>query len=381
MSLRKKSIYLAALLMDMSTSSTTLGVTAFASKLGASSSVIGAMASVYRLLYVIFCQIFGKLSDRIGRKRINQMACLSFSLLYMIIPFCRGLRQLAMLFPLTGVILSAVWPAMEAWVGEHGDRRTLLKRVRTFNLSWTAGLLIGYFSSGYIHNLHVFAPLYLASAGSFCAAIALTIQPSPDGMSERQEDVSPQPEPADPKLVTKYLYISWVAVFTSYLTLGIMRYIFQKLLYDMGMEPSVFGRLMVCQTGAQFLMFFILGATERWHFKFAPLMAFQVLSSLGFVAVWLTNSLELWVFGLVLIGLNTGMTYFSSIYYSLCRETGLGNKAGWHETIIHSGVLSSTIIGGLLADHVGLKAPYIFCAAAMIIGLPVQLFILRRRRS
>jgi len=230
-----------------------------------------------------------------------------------------------------------------------------------------------------MHDLHVFAPLYLASAASFCAAVALTIQPSPDRMAERREDAPPQPETADPKLVAKYLYVSWVAVFTSYLTLGIMRYIFQKLLYDMGMEPSVFGRMMMCQTGAQFVMFFVLGATERWHFKLAPLVVCQILASLGFIAVWLTNSLELWAFGIVLIGLNTGMTYFSSIYYSLCREAGLGDKAGWHETIIHSGVLLSTIIGGLLADYIGLKAPYIFCAAAIIVGLPVQSFILRRR--
>jgi len=382
MSHRKNFIYLAALLMDMGTSSITLGVTAFANKLGASSLIIGAMAAVNRLLYAIFCQVFGKLSDRISRKRIIQIACLSFSLLYLIVPFCKELKQLVILFPLTGIILSAVWPALEAWVGERGNRRTLIKRVRTFNLSWAGGLMIGYVSGGYIHGLHVFAPFYLASAAALCAVASITIQPNPlNRETERRDDVSPQSDAAPGQLVVKYRYLSWVAVFTTYLTLGIMRYIFQKLIYDMGMEPRVFGRLMMCQTGAQFLMFFILGSTERWHYRFAPLVAFQVLGSIGFLSVWLTNSLGLWVIGLVAIGLNTGMTYFSSIYYSLCGDVDLGSNAGRHETIIHSGVFLSTIIGGVLADYIGLKSPYIFCAVVMLIGLPVQLFILRKRHS
>ena len=382
MSLRKNFIYLGALMMDMGTSSITLGATAFANRLGASASVIGAMAAVNRLLYAIFCQVFGKLSDRISRKRIIQIACLSFSALYLIVPLCKELKQLVILFPLTGIILSAVWPALEAWVGERGNRRTLIKRVRTFNLSWSGGLMIGYISSGYIHDLHVFAPFYLASAAALCAVASITIQPNPRNKpTEQRNDVSPQSDAVPGQLVAKYRYLSWVAVFTTYLTLGIMRYIFQKLIYDMGMEPRVFGRMMMCQTGAQFLMFFILGSTERWHYKFAPLLAFQVLGSMGFLAVWLTNSPGLWVIGLVAIGLNTGMTYFSSIYYSLCGDVDLGSSTGWHETIIHSGVFFSTIIGGFLADYIGLKSPYIFCAVVMLVGLPVQLSILRKNHS
>ena len=123
--------------MDMSTGSIMLGFTFFASSFGASPLVIGVTASVYRLLYVFFCQVFGRLSDRVSRKKLTQIACLSFAVLQFLVPSCRRLYQLVALFPLTGIVLAAHWPAFEAWIGERKDGRSLVKRVSIFNLFWT----------------------------------------------------------------------------------------------------------------------------------------------------------------------------------------------------------------------------------------------------
>jgi predicted MFS family arabinose efflux permease len=59
----------------------------------------------------------------------------------------------------------------------------------------------------------------------------------------------------------------------------------------------------------------------------------------------------------------------------------LGGKSGWHESILHSGTVIGPSIGGALASYAGLKSPYLFCAVAMVVGLPVQAFILRRKQK
>lgn len=390
MSLRKDLIYLPALLMDMCTGSIILGVTFFASRLGASPLAIGVMASVNTLAYVLFCQVFGKLSDRVSRKRVPQVACLSLAALYFLMPLCKQLNQLLVLFPLTGVALSALWPALEAWIGERGDGRPLIKRVRMFNLSWTGGLMIGYVTGGYIHDLYVFAPFYFASISALCATAAISIQPNSVSGEHRARSLELGTNGGEGKALSsvplalgsvKYLYLSWAANFVSYLTLGIMRYIFPKFIYELGMAPRVFGLLMLCQVGTQFLMFFVLGVSERWHYKFAPLAIFQILAVFSFISIWLTKSPVSWALALMLFGLNTGMTYFSSMYYSLCGHMDLGGKSAWHESILHSGVFFSTLIGGALAKYVSLKSPYLFCAIAVIAGLPVQIFILYRKTT
>ena len=382
MSIRERLIYLPPLLMDMGTSSAMLAVPFLAISLGASSLVIGAMASVSTLLYSVFCQVFGKLSDRVNRKRFPQVACVCFSVLCFVVPRCRSLYQLVFLFPFFGITLSALWPALEAWIGERKDDWPLMKRLRIFNLSWTSGVMIGYFVAGQMYGLHIFAPFYFASVLGLCAFLVISVQPNSEGRSANgSADQPPQaggcePETSQPQ-VARYLYLSWSANFVSWLALGVVRYILPKLIVQMGMTAGAFGLLMLCLASARWLMFLILGATKRWHYKFAPLAAFQVLASFAFVTIWLTNSPGLWALALALFGLNTAMTYFSSMYYSLCGHSDLGSKTGWHESILSSGALVGPFIGGALAHFVSLKSPYLFCAAATLIGLPVQLFFLR----
>jgi MFS family permease len=395
MSLREDLIYIPALLMDMGTASVTLGVTFFASSFGASPLVIGVTASVYRLLYVFFCQVFGRLSDRVSRKRLTQIACLSFSVLHFLIPFCKTLYQLVILFPLSGVILAALWPALEGWIGERRDGRSLVKRVSVFNLFWTGGLMIGYLGGGYIGyvgGVQARALFYFASIAALCATAMLAIQPRPVSKEQRaggkeQETIAQEQDIPDRQLANRFLYLSWVANSVSYLTLSIIRYILPKYIYhqvnELGitlrMAPLLSGLLMLCQAGAQFVMFFILGTTERWRYRYKLLVISQIFASFGFLLIWFSGSPWLWAPGLMIIGLNVGITYSSSIYYSLYGSSDPGGKSGWHESILHSGTVIGPSIGGALASYAGLKSPYLFCAVAVIAGLPIQNFILRRR--
>ncbi len=395
MSLREDSIYLSALLMDMGTGSIMLGVIFFASSLGASPLAIGVTASVYRLLYVVFCQIFGRLSDRVSRKKLTQIACLSFAALQFLVPLSRRLYQLVILFPLTGIALAALWPALEAWIGERKDGRQLVKRVSIFNLFWTGGLMIGYVSGGYIGyvgGVQVRALFYFASLAGLSAAAIISAQSysrdeSQKPESKEQETERCEQQSPEQQLATRYLYLSWAANCVTYFTLSIIRYMLPKFIREQAIElgitlrmaPLMSGLMMLCQAGAQFIMFFILGRTDKWHYKFTPLVVFQILASFGFLLIWWSNSTSFWIPGLMIIGLNVGMTYFSSIYYSLCGDIDLGGKSGWHESILHSGTVIGPSIGGVLTSYVGLKSPYLFCAAAIIVGLPIQVFILHRR--
>jgi MFS family permease len=212
----------------------------------------------------------------------------------------------------------------------------------------------------------------------------LTIQS--ESRSGEEKTAGDEQDFQDQQLATRYLYLSWAANSVSYLALSIIRYLLPKFIYQIAesgralrMAPLTSGLMMLCQAGAQFIMFFVLGTTQRWRYKFTPLVVSQICASFGFLFIWLSNSPGLWGIGLIIIGLNVGMTYSSSIYYSLHGSTDPGGKSGWHESILHSGTIIGPTIGGALADYVGLKSPYLFCAAVTLMGLPVQLFILRRK--
>lgn len=380
---RTKLIYLPALLMDMSTSSALLGMPFYASSLGASPFAIGLMASSSTLLFVIFTRVFGRLSDRIARKRVPQFACLCYMLLYLAMPLCRNLWQLSMLFPLNGLILAGFWPAFEALIGELNDGKPLAKRIRFFNLAWTCGVMVGYVSGGYVYELHYSIPFYFASLGAFISFTVISIQTRSDDKNTRSYENNHLVDSNEPSKAYRMtmLYASWVANFSSWLTLGVIKFIFPKLISQLGMSASMFGKLMLCWSGVQFIMFYMLGSTKRWHYRFSLLMLFQALGLLGFIIIWRVSSPIIWVFAFMLFGLCTGMTYFSSIYYSLHGHDDLGNKSGWHESILSSGGLFGPFIAGALANYVSDKSPYLFCSIIIAASLIVQASIIQKARQ
>jgi DHA1 family tetracycline resistance protein-like MFS transporter len=382
MNLRQNFIFAPALLMDMSTSSAILGMTFHAYKLGASPFMVGITASISTLFYVFFSRIFGKLSDRIGRKRVPQIAALCFSLLYFLMPQTKSLTQLLIMFPFTGLILSAYWSPYEAWIGELEDKRPLEKRVRMFNLAWTGGVMIGYATGGYMQEINYTIPFYFAGIGSFLAMTVLSLQPKPIKLKnahnsehfETPEFISQQ------QLTTKFLHISWIAIFFCWITISVLRYIFPKLITEIEMSASAYSLLMLVWSGTQWIMFYILGATKRWHHKFSIIAMSQILGCIGFIIIYLTNFPALWVVALIFIGIQSGMIYFSSIYYSLSGHADRGNKSGWHECILASGGLIGPFIAGALANYISIKSPYIFCAMVISIGLIVQVSYMRFRK-
>ena len=99
--IRKDLIYITALMMDMSSGSARLGIPFFAFKLGASPLIIGIMASVNVALYVLFCLFSGKISDRVNRKRLPQIACIALTIIYFLVPQCKSLTSLFIVFSLS----------------------------------------------------------------------------------------------------------------------------------------------------------------------------------------------------------------------------------------------------------------------------------------
>ena len=130
--------------------------------------------------------------------------------------------------------------------------------------------------------------------------------------------------------------------------------------------------------GVQTLMFLWLGTdySTRWHYRLAPLIGVQFSAMIGCLGIWLLPQAIFWMPALALIGVCTAVTYFSSIYYSLHEQRDKGNKSGWHEAVLGSGLLLGPFLGGAFADSVlGVKSPYLLCAGVIGICILVEGFI------
>jgi MFS family permease len=93
------------------------------------------------------------------------------------------------------------------------------------------------------------------------------------------------------------------------------------------------------------LSFFLFGHWEHWHYHRGWNMAALLVSPVAFAGIMLTTSLPLILISLAIFGVSLGLTYSSSIYYSLDFGTEKGTQGGLHEAIIGIGNLVGPLIG------------------------------------
>jgi len=371
--------YVPALLMDISLTCTYTSIAFHAKYLGISSTILGAIIASGWAFFVFLSIPFGRISDRVGRTRMLYAACILVGLVELLIPFFyQGAIFIALMIPIIGTSQALFWPIYEAWLAERVGGGNLIQRIRMFNIFWTVGVTFGPFIAGNIYEMNYTLPFYIAATTSMINFIIIISQPKTHIKSE--DDASVDETVSISKETRRmYLYIAWIANFSSWFTLGILRNLSPKLMLEIGIRERTFGNLMLVNGISQLLMFLFLGTPypRRWHYKLSPLLAFQFVGVTAFLGIWAITNIPLWILAFFAIGTTSGMTYFSSIYYSLHGHIDKGAKSGLHEAILGSGALLGPFLGGVLADLLGPKSPYLLCAVVIVISMIVQMLFLK----
>jgi MFS family permease len=280
---------------------------------------------------------------------------------------------------LNGLGMAIFWPAFQAWIAESQNGSGLARNIGSFNMSWTASHLIGPTLAGFLFALNPRSPFWLA--GALCILLFLTMRASAyertPQFHKKIESLSPESE--ESRQGRNFLYAIWIANFASFFILGNARYQFPKLAREMTMSPYVIGLLMSCIGLAQFLGFFFLRGSERWHFNKFYLLGAQLLAAAGLLLIYSFS--RQWVFALsfIMLGLCASLTYYSSLYYTVRLMKRKGKGTGLHESILGSGVVLGPLLGGIVAHTVGLRAPYILCLTLLAVLITVEWCIMRKK--
>ena len=341
-------------------------------RFGVSALTLGALGTTSAGAYAVSCLVSGTLVDRLGFKKMVIAGSAVLALVYPSILLIEGIGQLFMMAIFGSVGLSFFWPAMMRWIGEeeHGD--LLRKQLGSFSIALIAGIMVGNFAAGKLFEWSPSAP-YLLSSLTALAVLLLTLK------IERKAPTAAADHP--PALVrdhprSGFLLIGWLANFSVFFAVGVAESLFPKLALKLGIAVPVLASLVAMIPLGQIFLFAALRRTHRWHFNYPPLLLLQLLGMGGLAALALTS--RSWVFGLafLLVGACAGMTYFSSIFYSIYRQRGKGRKSGFHEAFLGGGVAVGPICGGLIARSFDLRAPYWLCVLLIGASILAQVIIL-----
>ena len=349
----------------------------------ANALMLGILGSGPAIVYAIGCAGSGFWTDRIGFRRMIVLACaivfLAFCSIFLV-DRCRHLFLLTM-----GVALGAsfFWPAMIRWLGEEWRGARLRIRVGNYNIALIGGVMVGPLLGGMLISVNYRLP-YIASAGLIVAILViLVVRREKAAIGGRGDALPISGEEEEEKSVPGFIYIGWAANFAAWFAIGASQALFPELAKALPevIGDSFLGVLFALIAGGEIAVFLILRKTSRWHYNYRLLFLFQLLGIGGLLILVLNSHPALFILAFLGIGFTGGMTYFSSIFYSIHKQDKKGKKSGFHESFLGLGIALGPITGGLAVREFGLRAPYILAIIVFAASIVVQMVILKKSRS
>ncbi len=141
-------------------------------KLGASGSDLGILASVYAAMQLVCAPLWGTASDRIGRKPVLLIGVLGYAIAMFIFGLATQFWMLFVARTFSGVLSSAVMPTAMAYMSDNLPENERSGAMGKLGAAVGVGVVLGPLLAGFLSTSSLSLPFF---AGSALAALALLL--------------------------------------------------------------------------------------------------------------------------------------------------------------------------------------------------------------
>ena len=124
----------------------------------ASGSTLGLMMSLYSLMQFLFAPMWGRLSDRIGRKPVLLIGIGGYFLAFMLQGLSQNLFQFTVTRTLAGILSSATLPTAMAYIADITPMEDRSKGVGMMGAAMGVGMIFGPMLGGFLTGVHLPIP-------------------------------------------------------------------------------------------------------------------------------------------------------------------------------------------------------------------------------
>ena len=405
----KAAIFTRALNASITRGTVFLGLVLYLQIKGNNFTSIALLTTVYFAPQLLFSLFAGRLSDTLKDRRFFiTLGFIGSGVIFIFYPLIGWIGYALVLRFIQGIFESAIRPLTQAIAANEGGSDTRGAKVSFFKMAVFAGSSLGPMSVGYLIQFTGYRFLFQGTAVAMIIAGILAwffIDPYREDSKadegtfrelfsyEQLKEIllhksifsppeGPDPCPFSPQKIKKeasslFLFIAWVrrtafSMFTTFIPI----YLVTNLGISTGMVGTLEGMRRFMIVGA-----IILSGTlaDNWGRK--PLLVLASFSFLGPIIYAIFPSLSgVWVAAFIL-GLTIGLFNPTAITYmaDLSPPEKKGTYLGF--LVSTSGVsrVLGPILGGILADLIGLTS--VFLTAGLIISLTLPLSLLLRETS
>ncbi|MEZ4650306.1 MAG: MFS transporter [Candidatus Eisenbacteria bacterium] len=404
--------------------------------LGASAFQLGLMPVLGSGSYILAALIGGHLSDRWPRITMAKWGAALRAAVTLLLFRADSTAHLLAVLPLFGMVNGLFWPGLQAALPSLATRRKLGSLVGQFNVSWSAGKMLGYAVGGVlVDRVGYGLPIWIATIGGGAPSLLLPSErevthyrpdegggarggEAPGNVADRASarigsppadappaasvsagappapsvsagapptaSASAEAPPADtsatsPERAVAWRRVGWTANFLLFGVGATLNYHYPKLLDSMALGGTEFGVFLGLAYLVQTLTFLLFSHWDGWHYRSGLLFAAELsVAAALLVLPQLSSPWLIWALAPA-VGLGLGFAYSGSLFYSLVGPGAHGRSTGLHEAILASGSFLLPFLAGVGVRMTGsLHLPYQFVAAVVLGGVVLQLLWLGR---
>jgi MFS transporter, DHA1 family, multidrug resistance protein len=351
----------------------------YVQSLGASSFELGALMATYSLMQFISAPLWGRYSDRVGRRRVMMIGTIGFSVTFAAFALSTQLWMLFVTRILGGILGSAMLPTAMAYIGDSTSVKDRGGSMSLLGAAMGMGMIFGPAIGGYLGSISATAPFWVAAAlGVITCVLTYFVLPESLPIEKRVAHAAGAGRSSLIGALRGPLGITFVlALLVSFgaANLESMFPLFAeyKLGYGSAEVGTVFTVVGILSVALQFL---VVGRAINRFGEVRLTRLGMLVAAVGYVLV--TQAFDLWSLILFVAVQNLGLVFVGpalSSYVSKRTAYGQGTAMGLQQSFNSLGRVMGPLWGGAVFGY-SYYAPYATAAIVMILGTVGSILLL-----
>lgn len=360
-------------------------------KFGADARTLGLLVAVFAFMQFLFAPVWGRLSDKVGRKPLITIGLFGFAIAEFIFAFANGLWMLFLSRILAGTFGSALMPTAMAYVSDVTSSEKRGQGMGIMGAAMGLGIVVGPGIGGWLAEYDLSLPFLVAGiAATIAGILSVIILPESYSKEKRESDARLSAgEKRDNQFVVMYKAlkspVGFLLILVFIMSFGLAN--FQSIFgyYTMqryGYNPSEVGLiiLIVGLVGTVVQGGLVGRLTKRFGEEKVVTSAL-LISAIGFVMMTLATGFTTVLLTTCLFFLGNSLLRPSlNSFISKLAGSRQGLVMGLNNSFLSLGNVAGPILAGIFFE-INIHIPYLFGACIMLFGLIVTKIWLARRKE
>ncbi|KPB04926.1 MFS transporter [Bacillus sp. CHD6a] len=358
-------------------------------KFGADARTLGLLVAVFAFMQFLFAPLWGRLSDKIGRKPLITIGLFGFAIAEFIFAYASGLWMLFLSRILAGTFGSALMPTAMAYVSDVTSSEKRGQGMGIMGAAMGLGIVVGPGLGGWLAEYDLSLPFLVAGiAATIAGILSVIILPESYPKHKREMDAkASQADKRDNQFVTMYKAlkspVGFLLILVFIMSFGLAN--FQSIFGYYTMErynynPSEVGLIiLIVGLVGTIVQGVLVGRMTKKFGEERVVTTALLISSFGFVLMTLATSFSTVLLTTCIFFLGNSLLRPSlNSFISKLAGNRQGLVMGLNNSFLSLGNVAGPILAGIFFE-INIHIPYLFGACIMLFGLIVTKLWLSKR--